>query len=108
MNDRVTVTIEDNIADVRLVRTDKMNALDPAMFDALIEAAAQVSADPSVRCAVISGDGRAFCAGLDMGSMASIAAGGDGGVTREPLAVRSHGITNQPQQAVWAWRRFGT
>jgi len=37
MNDRVSVTIQDGVADVRLVRTDKMNALDNAMFEALIQ-----------------------------------------------------------------------
>ncbi|MDB5419113.1 MAG: enoyl-CoA hydratase/isomerase, partial [Phenylobacterium sp.] len=37
MNDRVTVDIQDGVADVRLVRADKMNALDNAMFAALVE-----------------------------------------------------------------------
>ena len=37
MNDRVTVDIQDGVADVRLVRADKMNALDDAMFSALVE-----------------------------------------------------------------------
>ena len=38
MNDRVSITITDHVADVRLNRADKMNALDPAMFDAIIAA----------------------------------------------------------------------
>jgi enoyl-CoA hydratase/carnithine racemase len=105
MSERVKVSIDAGVADVRLVRTDKMNALDDAMFEGLIEAANQVSSDPSVRCVVISGDGRAFCAGLDMGNMAVIAgSGGDSEITRQPLATRTHGITNRPQQAVWGWR----
>ena len=105
MSDRVNVTIEEGVADVRLTRSDKMNALDDAMFEGLIEAAEQVSTNSSIRCVVISGEGRAFCAGLDMGNMAAIAgSGGDSEITRQPLAVRTHGITNRPQQAVWAWR----
>ncbi|TDI58198.1 MAG: crotonase/enoyl-CoA hydratase family protein [Alphaproteobacteria bacterium] len=105
MSERVKITIKDGVADVRLVRSDKMNALDDAMFEGLIAAAEQVSTDPTVRCVVISGEGRAFCAGLDMGNMAAIAgSGGDSEITRQPLAIRTHGITNRPQQAVWAWR----
>ncbi len=38
MNDRVKIEITDGIADVRLVRADKMNALDDAMFEAIIAA----------------------------------------------------------------------
>ena len=45
MNDRVTITIEDGLADVRLVRTDKMNALDDKMFEAIIEAGERLKTD---------------------------------------------------------------
>ena len=41
MNDRVTISIEDGVADVRMVRVDKMNALDNAMFEALVGAGEQ-------------------------------------------------------------------
>ena len=37
MDNRITVDLKDGVADVRLVRADKMNALDDAMFSALIE-----------------------------------------------------------------------
>jgi enoyl-CoA hydratase/carnithine racemase len=114
INDRVSITIENGVADVRLVRTDKMNALDDAMFLALIEAVDQVSNDSSVRCVVISGEGRAFCAGLDMGRMQSLADSGDsseradstGSTDKEPevLGGRDYGIANRAQQAVWGWR----
>ena len=39
MNDRITVAMTDGVADVRLVRADKMNALDAAMFNALVDTA---------------------------------------------------------------------
>lgn len=108
MEDRVQITKEGGVADVRLVRSDKMNALDDKMFEALIAAAAELDADKSVRCVVLSGEGRAFCAGLDMGNFGRMAeGGGDGGKpTKGRLAERTHGIANRPQQAVWGWRRL--
>ena len=99
MKDRVSITVADGIADVRLIRADKMNALDPAMFDALAEAIAEVGSAPGVRVAVLSGEGRAFCAGLDMAAMA---AGGSG----LNLSERSHGIANRPQHVCVGWREL--
>ena len=66
MNDRVRLGISDGIAEVRLMRADKMNALDPAMFEAIASAGEQLKSDPDVRVVVVSGEGRAFCAGLDV------------------------------------------
>ena len=70
MNDRVTTTFTDGIADVRLMRADKMNAIDPAMFEAIGAAIDALADRTDVRCVVLSGEGRGFCAGLDMASMA--------------------------------------
>lgn len=94
---RVVIAIEDHVADVRLTRPDKLNALDPAMFAALIDAIAQLEAAPGVRAVVLSGEGRGFCAGLDMASMASAGSGVD-------LATRTHGLANDFQQVAWGWR----
>ena len=58
MNDRVTVDIKDGVADVRLVRADKMNALDDAMFSALIETGERLKGEAGVRAVVLSGEGR--------------------------------------------------
>ena len=77
MSDRVSCTIEGGIADVRLTRPEKRNALDQAMFSAILAAAEQVGADPSVRAVVLSGEGRGFCSGLDFESFQSMQ-GGDG------------------------------
>lgn len=49
MSDRVTVSVSDGIADVRLNRPDKINALDTAMFEAIAAAGAQVSSAPGVQ-----------------------------------------------------------
>ena len=66
MSDRVSVHIEDGIADVRLNRPEKMNAIDPAMFNALCDTGEALAKERSVRAVVLSGEGRAFCAGLAM------------------------------------------
>src|SRR3546814_4032738 len=68
VKDRISITMLDGgIADVRLFRTDKMNALDPAMWEALAEAVDQLKAMAGLRVVVLSGEGRAFCAGLEIG-----------------------------------------
>lgn len=65
---RVTVEITDGVADVRLARPDKRNALDMAMFAGLITTGERLKAEPGVRAVVLSGEGPDFCAGLDFGS----------------------------------------
>ncbi|MDB5610802.1 MAG: enoyl-CoA hydratase [Bradyrhizobium sp.] len=109
MEERVSISILDGIADVRLVRADKMNALDAAMFDALVSATERLKREKGVRVVVLSGEGRAFCAGLDMGRFAAMKEKGGngiaGGETRD-LTVRTHGLANFPQAAVWGWRQL--
>jgi len=97
MTDRILIDVADGVAHVRLARPDKLNALDPAMFEALAAAIDRVGAMRDVRCVVLSGEGRGFCAGLDMASMAG---GGSGMLTQ----ARTHGIANLVQQVAWGWR----
>ncbi|KAF0182032.1 MAG: crotonase/enoyl-CoA hydratase family protein [Hyphomonadaceae bacterium] len=107
MEDRITVTMRDAVADVRLVRADKMNALDDAMFTALIETGERLKTDKSVRAVVISGEGRAFCAGLDMGNFAKMASGErKGGAGALVTENRTPGGANRAQQAVYVWREI--
>ncbi|MHC2335922.1 crotonase/enoyl-CoA hydratase family protein [Bradyrhizobium sp. USDA 4454] len=108
MQDRVSISISDGIADVRLVRADKMNALDAAMFEALVAATDRLSKEKGVRVVVLSGEGRAFCAGLDMSRFAAMKDGGNGvpGGANRDLTIRTHGKANAPQQAVWGWRQL--
>ncbi|WP_051699336.1 crotonase/enoyl-CoA hydratase family protein [Erythrobacter longus] len=102
-NDRVTIELADNgIAHVRFVRTDKMNALDPAMFDAMIEAAQTLATTKGVRVAVLSGEGRAFCAGIDLSNFTNSAESSD-----RKLETRTHGNTNKFQEVAFQWRRLG-
>lgn len=90
---------EDGVAQVRLTRPDKMNALDPAMFAAIIDAIDALGRMAGLRCVVLSGEGRAFCAGLDLASMAS--GGASAGLD---LCDRTHGQANRFQQVSWGWR----
>src|SRR5579872_91540 len=110
MNDRVTVSLADGVADVRLTRADKMNALDNAMFEALVATGEQLMGDKAVRAVVLSGEGRAFCAGLDMGNFGRMAEGprGQSTVARsdEGLGARTHGPANRAQYACWVWREL--
>lgn len=122
MDDRVSIDMKSGVADVRLIRSDKLNALDGKMMAALVEAGESLAADRNVRAVVISGEGRAFCAGLDMatfarmaGSDSESAAGvskaldpdssdGSDGVGR--LERRTRGIANAPQYTAWVWREM--
>jgi enoyl-CoA hydratase/carnithine racemase len=112
VNDRVTIDIADGVADVRLDRGDKMNAMDGAMFAALVETADTLDRDPSVRAVVLSGNGPAFCAGLDFSGFEAMAgSAAEGGDRVEPGAIgaleqgRSH-RTHRAQQAVWGWHEL--
>ena len=109
MEERVSISISEGVADVRLVRADKMNALDQAMFEALVAATERLSKEKGVRVVVLSGEGRAFCAGLDMGRFAAMKEGGGNGIPggeNRDLTKRTHGQANFPQQAVWGWRQL--
>ncbi len=94
----ITEIAANGVAHVRLARADKLNALDMAMFEGLIAAAAELAEAPDLRCVVLSGEGRGFCAGLDLSMFAALT--GD----MAPLAVRSHGRANFFQQVATGWR----
>lgn len=54
------------IVEVTLNRPDRLNAVSRPLYDALIAALEEADGDPEVRCAVLTGAGRAFCAGADL------------------------------------------
>ena len=103
MSDRVIVSVQDGVADVRLNRPDKLNALDVPMFQALVEAGRAVARDRSVRAVVLSGEGRAFCAGLDMGSFQAMAGAGSGGGPSLLSREGADSPANFAQLAAWVW-----
>ncbi len=103
LSDRVKVEIAEGVAEVTLNRPDKLNALDPAMFDAIIAAGERLSQTAGLRVVVLAGAGRGFCAGLDKASFAAMAGGGAGQKFGD-IAARTHGIANAWQQAAYVWR----
>jgi enoyl-CoA hydratase/carnithine racemase len=112
MSDRVSTTVENGIADVRLNRPDKLNALDQAMFQGIVDAGEALKGDREVRVVVLSGEGRGFCAGLDFGSFQAMA-GGPRTADEQPAgegvaAIGDTGgrITHVGQQAAWVWQEL--
>jgi len=94
----------DGVVQLTLHRPDKLNSLSLPMFRALQAAARALIPDKSVRAVVMHGEGRAFCAGLDVKSLAS-----------DPLAYRRHlrelldrpdgEESNLVQDVAYLWRR---
>jgi enoyl-CoA hydratase/carnithine racemase len=101
-DDRVTIEIADGIAEVTLNRPDKLNALDPAMFEAIIAAGKRLTRTAGLRAVVLVGAGKGFCAGLDRETFASFAA--KDAPALGDLTKRTHGIANAFQQAAYVWR----
>jgi enoyl-CoA hydratase/carnithine racemase len=103
--DRVTILIEDGIADVRMNRADKRNALDNAMFTSLAAAGDYLKTLSELRVVVLSGDGASFCAGLDFGSFQAMAQGSSGqGGSVNAGAMADGRITHLAQQVCWVWQ----
>lgn len=102
MADRVVCTIADGVADVRLNRPEKLNALDMALFTALAETAAALTDTPAVRAVVLSGAGRSFCAGLDLTAFSAMAAGERWRPADDPTTTGADG-RSLGQRAVLAW-----
>ncbi len=99
---RVSVEIENHIARVTLTRGDKMNALDPDMLEAIVSAGESLMDNEDVRVVVLSGEGKAFCAGLDIMSFGAMA----GKDPKELLLPRTHGNCNRFQQVAMVWRKL--
>ena len=97
----VTCEIVDGIAQVRLDRPDKLNALTLGILDDLVATGRELAKDKDLRAVVIAGEGDAFCAGLDFAS-----------VMRDPVGIakaftpRPWRGTNTFQEAPWTFRRI--
>ena len=106
MSDRVLVSVVDGVADVRLNRPEKLNALDSAMFKALVDAGESLKDRSDVRAVVLSGEGRSFCAGLDFSSFQAMGTSKED--KNEPDAVDhlEGRITHLGQQAAWVWQEL--
>lgn len=101
-NDRVAIDLgDDGVAEVRFIRADKLNALDPEMFARIIEAGSTLQRMKGLRAVVLSGEGRAFCAGLDLSNFSR------NPLHDEPrLTERTFGNANRAQQVAMQWRKL--
>jgi len=110
VDDRVTITVTEGIADVKMNRADKRNALDNAMFTSLSAAGEYLKTLDGLRVVILSGDGASFCAGLDFSSFAQMAEAGakasssDAKPTMNAGAMVDGRITHMAQQVCWVWQ----
>ena len=98
MTERVQIDFEDGIAHVQLNRPEKRNGLDLAMFEQLVAAGEALKSRTDVRAVVLSGKGKAFCAGLDWMSFMQA---GETGQTQ--LLSREGHIANVAQRVAYVW-----
>ncbi|MDT8429638.1 MAG: crotonase/enoyl-CoA hydratase family protein [Pseudomonadales bacterium] len=103
---RVIVSFADGIADVRLNRPDKRNALDDALFQSLAAVGEALKTLSGLRAVVLSGEGDSFCAGLDFGSFKGMASRTDTASTSTIGTVTAQGITHLAQQVCWVWQEL--
>ena len=105
MTERVNLTVNEGVAQVRLSRSEKLNALDRAMFAALVDAGQACIRDKGVRAVVIHGEGRAFCAGLDFGIFAEFGKRAEGAGAGPTLLQRSdESPANLAQRVSYIWQ----
>src|SRR3954466_10429118 len=97
--ERVSIEVQAGGADVRLVRGEKHNALDPEMFLAIRDAQEHLRERTDVRVAILSGDGPSFCSGLDLTAVAT------GKFDPGMLIDRPNDeVANLAQTASYGWR----
>jgi enoyl-CoA hydratase/carnithine racemase len=94
---RVRIDVADHVADVCLTRPDKHNALDGAMFEGILAAADEVASAPGVRAVVLHGEGKSFCSGLDVASLAT------GPISLDDILERDGRRANVAQRACTDW-----
>jgi enoyl-CoA hydratase/carnithine racemase len=117
---RVLCDISGGVADVRLNRPDKLNAMDDAMFAELIETGERLRHDVDLRAVVLSGEGRAFCVGLDTSAFRAqadarpwrpkdVAESERGQNAADPAGEFGVPglVLGRGQRAVWVWQILG-
>jgi enoyl-CoA hydratase/carnithine racemase len=97
----VTCRVEGGIAQVRLDRPDKLNALTLDTLEGLVRTARSLAGDRRLRGVVLGGEGESFCAGLDFATVLA-----DPPRVVRAFVPRPWRGTNLFQEACWAWRRL--
>jgi enoyl-CoA hydratase/carnithine racemase len=93
--DTLDYAVEDGIATITLSRPDKLNAFTVGMMDEMLDVLDRIDADDAARAVIVTGAGRAFCAGADLSAGAdAFVLEGDG----DPV-VRADGTLNYASEA---------
>ena len=90
----VLYELSDHIATITLNRPDRMNTISGPMLSQLTQRLLEADKDPDVRVIVLTGTGRAFCAGLDLSEVTR--PGGSGGITAGASAAADLDLRNTP------------
>jgi enoyl-CoA hydratase/carnithine racemase len=99
VRERVQIERNGHVAEVRLSRPEKHNALDFAMFEALGDAIDELAQDAAIRAVVLWGEGPSFCSGLDFPSFLS-----EGRPIDEMLGRREGEVANLAQRVSYGWQ----
>lgn len=105
MAELVTISIDNHVADVRFNRPEKYNALSLEMITAMANAINTLSEAPGVRAVVISGEGKGFCAGLDIENFAALQSG-EGSKLPDLKERYGNRITNIFQHIAYGWKEL--
>ena len=106
MTELVTIDVKNHVADVRLNRPEKMNAINQEMWKAIGDAGAELADNREIRAIVLSGNGRGFCAGLDMGSFERMGDRDANSTNEIPIAKPDELPGNHVQTAAILWKRL--
>jgi len=104
MSDLISISVENHVADVRFNRPDKYNALSFDMINAIADAIGRLAKEPGVRVVVLSGEGKGFCAGLDVENFAALQSGEN---KLPDLRERyENRVTNIFQHIAYGWKEL--
>jgi enoyl-CoA hydratase/carnithine racemase len=107
MSNAVLFEIIEGVADIRLNRPEKRNAVDGEIIDGLLTAIERIKNDKSIRVVVLSGEGKGFCAGLDMASFSDMVSGD---LTTDSAASAYDDVNesgaNRVQRLGWNWQEL--
>jgi enoyl-CoA hydratase/carnithine racemase len=107
VTEALQISIQNHIAHVQLNRPEAHNAIDGPIMNGLREFAREMKSPGEVRVIVLSGNGKSFCAGLDMSNFAQMSSGelsGESDSVVQAMQDLSPAGANQAQQVGWLWQ----
>lgn len=95
-SDEVRYEVADHVATITLAAPERMNTISGAMLDAISQRLLQADRDPEARCIILTGEGRAFCAGLDLAAQSKTKSGGLGNLGSPSSGAGEFDIRDAP------------